>query len=105
MILRAYFGNGNAASELADLAARLWGGATILNGMGRYVDDDDILHSEIAWIVEVLAGDSQEVLPITSFRGLVQKVLNDSSEETVLITWSDQVSETLKNRSLANVGS
>ncbi len=104
MIIRAYFGNGNAASALADVAAKRWGGATILNGMGRYIDSEGTLRNEIAWIVEVLTRWNDDS-PVKHFRKMAQKALDDSSEETVLITWGSQVPETLKNKSLADVGS
>ncbi len=105
MILRAYFGNGNAASALADLATKHWRGATILNGMGRYIDSEGILRNEIAWIVEVLVVDTWDNSPIEIFHKMAQKVLDDSSEETILITWHNTWHKTLKNKSLPHVES
>jgi hypothetical protein len=93
-MLRAYLGNGNAANDLAELATKRFGGATILNGMGRYTDTPGgTIHHEIAWIVEVITQDTGYP---SDFLNMVQTVLDNSSEDEILTVWSDGIYRTLK---------
>ncbi len=93
MIIRAYLGNGNAANDLAELATGLFGGATIFSGMGRYTDvPGGTVHHEIAWVVEVIVPRGYP----SDFLRMTQEVLDGSSENEVLVVWTDGIYRTLK---------